>query len=166
MTSIGKNDWQSVQRLVYKARQGDFMKKLFVILAVSLFVSGAQAFAQAPAVNPLRQIMSGIGAKVQALGPAIRDPRQNEASLVVGREMYALVISALQEKPTLVQGLPASEQAAALDRYRRLIADLAITNLLLTDALEANDNSAAFAAFQRMNEIKREGHSLFIPPRP
>lgn len=137
------------------------MTKIFSVLFVT-FLIPLSVFAQ-DATGSLKQNMKQLGALSKTIGATVKDPSKNQDNAVNAEKMANLFKVVFTQAEDGVQNLPADQQQAAIADFQGLIQQEFDLATQLQAAFAANDNATATAIFQKMSDIKHQGHDRFDP---
>lgn len=78
-------------------------------------------------------------------------------------QLATLALTAKGHLPAMVADMPAAQQAELTATYRKMMNDLVTHLLAAENALLEGDNAAAWESILAANDVKGQGHELFIP---
>ncbi|XAM01643.1 cytochrome b562 [Phycisphaeraceae bacterium D3-23] len=143
------------------------------IFGLALMIAGASALLPRPAFvaadhhegpgHELHETMEEMNGLYRTVRRQARDESKNADTADQLHQLATLALAAKDFLPAMVSEMPAAEQAAITATYRTMMNDLVTHLLAAENALLAGDNAAAWESVLAANEVKGQGHELFIP---
>ncbi|MFI4861118.1 MAG: cytochrome b562 [Phycisphaerales bacterium JB063] len=136
---------------------------MMVVAAVTLVPRPTPVAADDHAGHELHEAMEEMNGLYRSIRRQTRDESQNADTVEKLHEMATLALAAKAHLPAMVADLPAAQQAELTATYRKLMNEVVVHLLTAENALLEGDNAAAWEAVLAANEVKGQGHELFIP---
>ncbi|MBC7371547.1 MAG: hypothetical protein H7326_08285, partial [Bdellovibrionaceae bacterium] len=111
----------------------------------------------------LKQNMKQAGALFKAIGTSIKDPAKNPENAKSVEQMADFFQLTYAQIPDAVQKIPEAQRAQALAGYQKLIQDELELCKELHAAFLANNSDLATQIYQKMKDLKEEGHDKYNP---
>ncbi|MEM1355290.1 MAG: cytochrome b562 [Planctomycetota bacterium] len=153
------------------------MKRNLTTSLVALALGGALAFAFWPGTSTpalanqdsasdqakLAEAMAVINTNFRSARRGARDASKNAETADALSEVIVASIACKDLMPRLVAETQGADQAELMKTYRRIMNDLIIVLAQAENAALAGDNEKLGELLREANEVKAEGHELFIP---
>jgi len=136
------------------------MKTLFTALA-ALTLTCSFAFAETG--SSLKKNMKQAGTLFKSIGGTVKDPTKNLENAKSAEQMAEIFNLVLAQIPEAVQEMPEAQRAAAIADYQAMIQQEIQFCTELQAAFLANNNDLAAQIYQKMKDLKSEGHDRFDP---
>ena len=134
--------------------------KTMIAAAFFTFVS---TFATADIGASLKQNMKQAGTIFKAIGVSLKDATKNQENAIAVEQMAEFFQLTYQQIPEVVQELPEAEKVKALATYQKLMQEELELCKELHNAFLTNDNEQAAQIYQKMKDLKEEGHDKYNP---
>lgn len=135
------------------------MHKLFLTLITSLLIPFS-TFAHDPS-SLLHQSMQQLGKISKQINATISDPSQNTLNAANAKKMGELFKIAFDHANEAVEDFPADQQSAAIAEIQNLTSQEGNLASQLQAAFTANDNTSAKLIWQKMQDLKDQGHDKY-----
>jgi predicted metalloendopeptidase len=137
------------------------MRQILMLGFLALTLSFTSAFAEDAA--SLKQNMKQANVIFKAVGASLNDVSKNPDNAQSMGQFVELFQQTLQQVPDVVKELPEAQRAPALDDYQKMIQQEIDFGQELQKAFLSNNNSLAAEIFQKMKELKQDGHDKYNP---
>lgn len=147
------------------------LKTPAALFALALLIAGAAVFVPRPTPaaadahgnEDLHETMEEMNDLYRQVRRQARDETKNADTADKLHELATLALAAKGHLPAMIGEMPEDQQAELSRTYRTMMNDLVTYLLAAENAVLAGDNAAAWDAVLSANEVKGEGHELFIP---
>ncbi|HEX7674047.1 MAG TPA: cytochrome b562 [Bdellovibrio sp.] len=134
----------------------------FLIASLVAILLPTVGFAQEVA-GSLKDNMKQLGSLSKLINATISDSTKNQDNASRAAQMVDLFKVVYNQAADGVADVPADQQQAALADFQSLIQqEIDLTTQLAQD-FAANDNSSAAAVWQKITDIRHEGHDKYNP---
>lgn len=137
------------------------MRKFFIAALVSVLLP-AVGFAQ-DAASSLKANMKQLGTLSKQITATINDSGKNQDNANRAAQMVELFKLVYNQAADGVADIPADQQQAAIADFQNLIQQEIDLTTQVEQAFAANDNASAATLWQKIGEIKHEGHDKYNP---
>lgn len=137
---------------------------VFFVAAMGI---GSLAQADAPAPRTLKNVMSEMGENAKTIFNQMKDPALNADTATKVEKFRVLILEATAFVPEWVKRFddPNAVKIEYLE-YNKYLANLYVSGTNLQQSFINNKNDEAQKIFKELLDIKKQGHTRFIEPRP
>lgn len=131
--------------------------KHFIVIALTTMISLASTaqMLQPEAPMNLANIMKAMSSSLKKIAAQVKDPAQNATSVKYAEDLLAATI---QSRDIIPKTAPTPDLAK---KYVQMIDDSATLTKELVTALQNNDNAKAVDVLNKLNVLKKDGHTAF-----
>jgi hypothetical protein len=129
---------------------------LIATLAFSVHFAGADD-------TPLGKEMSQMNKSLRLLKRQVADPAKKQENLELLAKIRKNTKASHDYEPAKAKDVPAAEKAAYIEKYKKQLDDLDKTFERLETAIKADNQDDAKKEFEKLTELKEQGHKDFAP---